>query len=105
MPLELAHVWEWFTDVFNPGGIGMGPYRTEYREIEAYARVTGEIITPSEAKIIRLLCETYMRVESEKEMTKNKGAPPGTKNLTDMTDSSGLKSIFSRMGAKPAKKK
>lgn len=99
LPAEIAHVWNFFTDIFNPGGIGMGPYRTEFREIEAYSRVMRIIIQPREAFLIRALAELFMIVQSRK---KSGG---DVKNQTSMTDSQGLKAMFSRQGKRPKSKK
>jgi hypothetical protein len=106
-------VWQWFIDVFNPGGVGMGPYRTEFREIEAFARVTNQIIRGHEALMIRKLAELYMRVDYErqtKEADKDKptknGVPPGTKNVTTMKDAAGVAAIFRGAGSdRPRSKK
>lgn len=99
LPSELSHVWGWFCEVFNPGGVGMGPYRTEFREIQAYADMTHTYIKPSEARLIRRLCETYMEVDAEKDKQPNKGVPPGVKNVTTMKDSSGIRAIFANAGS------
>lgn len=92
-------MWNFFTDVFNPGGIGMGTYRTEFREIEAYARMTRQIILPQEAMLIRQLCELHMVVQAQKRKRnpKQPDAPP-LENLTAMDDSKGLKAMFARYG-------
>ena len=101
---ELFYVWEWFTDLFNPGGVGMGPYRVEYQEIEAYSRVTGEIIHGWEAIVIRRLCETYIIVRSEVDKKPSTSSlPPGMKNVTTMNDTAGLKSLFLGQGTRKPK--
>ena len=91
-------MWDFFTEVFNPGGVGMGPYRTEFREIEAYARMTRQSITPTEAYLIRDLAELYIMIDAKKSGT------PGLKNETPMSDSEGLRRLFSNAGRdRPAK--
>jgi hypothetical protein len=102
MPPELRHVWDFFTDIFNPGGYGMGPFRALFTEIEAYSRVTRNIILPTEAFIIRDLCEEFMKAQAEKEDAKKRlpaGAKP-IKNLTKMNDTDGLKRLFGAFGTK-----
>lgn len=99
-PSELDHVWTWFCEVFNPGGVGMGAYRTEYREIQAYADMTHTHITPSEARLIRRFCEVYIEVDSQKKPgAQNKGLPPGAKNVTTMKDTAGIRAIFANAGS------
>lgn len=102
MPSELSHVWTYFCEVFNPGGVGMGPYRTEFREIQAFAEMTHTYIKPSEVRLIRRLCEIYMEVDAEKDKqtaATKQSVPPGVKNLTTMKDTSGIRAIFANAGS------
>ena len=109
---DVEHLWVWFTEVFNPGGVGMGPYRTHFTEIEAYARMTRIKIEPWEALALRAMAEAYVIVNHEKtnKDKPNKGAvidkdkvtglPPGKKltKLIPMSDSKGLLEMFRGMG-------
>jgi hypothetical protein len=112
LPYPLAHVWLWFRLVFNPGGVGFGPFRIPFAEIEAFARSQNLIILPDEALLMRDLSGKFIEVWGDKQTAKlnqQNTAPtpgkPGLKNLVSMRDSQGIKSLFMGLGAKPPKPK
>jgi hypothetical protein len=98
LSVECEHVWGWFTDIFNPGGVGMGPYRPAFTEIEAFARLNRLDIKPWEVMAIRALAETYIVWDDEKE--KKKAKTGGVKNPVDMTNAAGLRALFEKQGLK-----
>ena len=61
MPLELAHVWGWFRELSAVrGSNGWGPNPISYREIEAWAGLTGALITAPEVQLIMQLDGLYI---------------------------------------------
>lgn len=97
-PTPLRHVWEWFLEIFNPGGYGMGPFPIEYQEIEAFSRVSRNVIEPVEAAMIRRLSNVFVSVKARESKTP-------LEKKTDMSDSKGLKELFSKAGAVKKQKK
>lgn len=60
-PPMLAHVWGWFLDLHRArGGAGMGPESLSYREIAAWASLTGQRLEPWELDALRALDEAWM---------------------------------------------
>ena len=97
----LSYIWGWFHDIFLFCGYGMGPFLTPYQEIEAFSRMMRVDIQPWEAKVLRELGGAYMihyRKKSEQ--------PSNLTRTVAMTDSEGLKAMFSAAGqTKPTIKK
>jgi hypothetical protein len=83
-------VWEWFVEVFDPSDGRL----LKFSEIDAYARMTNQMINANEARVLRQLSQTYLRVQSEKKRPGVEGA----KNLTDMSDTKGIRRIFMSKG-------
>lgn len=97
----MRFLWNWFVEVFNPGGVGFGPYRVPFSEIEAYASVTRQIILPREARLIRRLSEEYLKVyaeKQEKDMKSGGNTPSGFKSVQGNKN---LRSMFMSKGKKP----
>jgi len=102
LPDEIEHVWTWFTQIFNPGGVGMGPHKLPFAEIGWFARMTHAIIEPWEVLALRELSQAFVIVSSEKQ----RDVPSNATNLTTMQDNTGLRSLFMSQGSrKPAKTK
>lgn len=97
----LSYIWNWFFEIFLFGGYGWGPFLTPYQEIEAFSRMMRVDIQPWEARVLRELGEVYLlhyRKRSEQPSNLTKTIP--------MTDSEGLKAMFSAAGqTKPTIKK
>ncbi len=98
-------MWEWFLDLFNSNGVGFGPFRIEFQEIEAYARITRITIEPWQALLIRDLCEVYMQAQDEKEKRKKHPPPKGTTKVTSMKNTSAVRALFLGRGEDGPKKK
>lgn len=100
-------MWAWFLDLFNPGGVGMGPFRPSFAEIEAYGRVTGVRVRTWEAFAIRNMAQEFIDWNDEKQATKT-SQPAGMKKIVPMSDTQGLKALFASQGSKrpskPAKR-
>jgi hypothetical protein len=101
LTMECEHVWGWFTDIFNPGGVGMGPFRPSFLEIEAFGRTQGISLRAWEVMAIRALAEVYIIWDAEKQDKKKTG---GVDKPVAMTDNAGLRALFEKQGLKkPAK--
>jgi hypothetical protein len=60
-PMELAYVWRWFQQLSAArGSNGWGPNPITYREIEAWAGLTGAIITVPEVHLLMELDGIYL---------------------------------------------
>lgn len=52
-PDELRYLWGWWTDLSSARGAGMsGPSPITYRDVDAYARLTGQVIRPVEVRAL-----------------------------------------------------
>jgi hypothetical protein len=99
LPRDVSHIWEAFVELFNPEGVGNGPFRIHFAEIEAYARLTRKTLSPGEAIMIRDLSEVYV-----KHYAATKGKPQMT-NVTSMSDVEGIKRKFLSAGSDRPKTK
>jgi hypothetical protein len=70
--------------VFNSNGVGFGPFRVPFAEIEAFAKSQGLYIKPWEALLIRHLSEVYIMVDDER--SKKKPAPTLESLMAELDD-------------------
>jgi hypothetical protein len=61
LPAELAYLWRWFRELsVVRGSNGWGPNPISFREIEAWAGLTGTIITGVEVQMIMVLDSLFI---------------------------------------------
>lgn len=94
----MDYLWDIFTDLFNPSGYGNGPVKISYQEIDAFSKVSGTPLHLWEAKVVRDLSEAYIKWWVAKQNTPKNFKP------VEMTDTEGLKALFSNVGTKKPKK-
>lgn len=89
-----------FLDLHSPGGVGFGPARLSYQEIDAYARVTGRRIGRWESGLLVELSELYMITKAKKRPIKNdKGQQM---QMIDMKDAGALRELLIGRSKPPA---
>lgn len=60
LPLDVAHIWRWFVEIAaGRGSNGWGPNPISYLDIDAWARLTGTIMRPTEVRAIVLVDQTW----------------------------------------------
>jgi hypothetical protein len=90
-PALTAHIWDAFLDLLNPAGVGMGPVRITYEEIDAYRRVTRRQIGRREADLIIELSENYVLA-----MSRRRPGAPGADNFraADTSDPDSMRQLL-----------
>lgn len=66
-PELLEHVWRWFLELSNaraPALVGVAPIA--WRDMEAWARLTGHRPSPEEVALLRRLDDAFRAVMAEK---------------------------------------
>lgn len=92
----LAYLYDWFNELYLPGGYGFGPFALEYREIEAYSDALGLDMRPFERRTVRQISEAYAGTWHAKEAKKN-STPDGMTEVS-ADDHQGIKALFSKAG-------
>lgn len=68
IPAALAHIWDWFCELSaSRTGNGGGANPIAFTEIEAWARLTGRLLTPRDVRAIGLLDGELFRIWSEQD--------------------------------------
>lgn len=68
IPAALAHLWEWFIELSAVrSGNGAGPNPIAFSEVEAWARLTGRLLTPRDVRAIAMLDQAYFTELAEQD--------------------------------------
>lgn len=68
IPAAFQHIWDWFCELSAArSGNGAGPNPIAWTEIEAWARLTGRLISPRDVQAIAALDQAYFTELSEQE--------------------------------------
>jgi hypothetical protein len=62
LPLQAEHIWRWFCelDASRQSG-GFGPSPITYQDIDAYRRLTGEVMQAWEVRAIRAVDDAVLQ--------------------------------------------
>lgn len=67
IPDALGHVWGWFTELSHARTAGFsGANPISFLEIEAWSRVTGTKLKPSEVFLLRQLDDVFLNVVNQR---------------------------------------
>lgn len=69
LPYCLRHLWEWFGELAEARGGGMGPSPIGYQDIAAWAKLTGRRPTPWEVSVIRQLDGLWLSIMPDQNAT------------------------------------
>lgn len=62
VPPTCDHIWQWFCDLSAcRSHADSGPQPISHQEIQAWSRLTGQIITPEEVDILRAMDKAFLR--------------------------------------------
>ena len=90
MPWPLIHVWEWFCTLCG-GRRGTEPLA--FADIEAWSRMTGAMIRPSELALIKRLDFAWMEITAEKVKKHGRGAS-GERGGVSGRNTGGVKAVL-----------
>jgi hypothetical protein len=99
LPVDCQQVWDWFFDLMLTRQIGMADNPITYTEIDAYARLTGALIAPWEARAIVSLFWAYRDASP-----KPKSGKGEVRNETDAADGAGIKAFMAAKQAEVRRK-
>ncbi|WP_146203698.1 hypothetical protein [Azospirillum sp. TSO5] len=71
LPWDLRHLWEWFSELSDARGGGMGPSPITYQDILAWSRLTGRRPSPWEVSVIRELDSLWLSIMPNPKSTSN----------------------------------
>lgn len=83
IPYAGLRVWGLFLKLHEQRGTGFGPCPISYRDMVAFARISGEAIRPWEAEIIRALDREFLSVVNKAEKPAEVSSRPMTPALFD----------------------
>lgn len=69
LPRVLEYIWEWYKDLSEDRDAGFGISRIKYRDIQAWAELSGSNPTPWEVGLLRRLDREYLMYLAEKNAT------------------------------------
>lgn len=78
VPIEVAHIWEWFKDLHAARAASFGPSPISYADIEAWARLTGRAPTRWEVSCIKRLDVCFLTHCAKKSAASQPPQPSST---------------------------